>query len=187
MKAIKEYVGGFLVCLMEVIIGILLLIDPIQFTGGIITVCGMALVLAGLWLIIKYFMATPERAALGQNMMKGLTLVALGGFVTLRSDWILATFPLMALVYGVVILLFGFAKVQQTVDMLRVKNKKWTFNAVSAGISLVCAVVILSRPFSTTAVLWSFTGITLIAEAVLDVVTVLLSRGREQTASGEAV
>lgn len=171
LKEIKNHLGGFLVCLMEIIIGILLLIDPVGFTDGIITVCGLALLVGGVACVIRYFVMDAHKAAVSQNLFKGLILLSLGGFATLKSGWILATFPLMALVYGVGILLFGFAKVQQAVDLLRTKNKKWMLTGISALISLVCAVVILSSPFSTTAVLWTFTGISLIVEAVLDAAT----------------
>lgn len=174
MKAIKKYLGGFFVCLMEIIIGILLLIDPVGFTDGIITVCGLALLTGGLILIVKYFVMDPVKAAASQYLLKGLFMALLGGFCVLMSEWVISTFPLMALVYGVVILIFSLTKVQEAVDQLRMKNKKWYITGISALISLVCAVVILSRPFATTALLWTFTGISLIAEAVLDMVTLFL-------------
>lgn len=175
MKAIKQFLGGILLCMVEVVVGILLLIDPVSFTTIIITVCGMAMVLWGLIEIMKYFRTAPEKAAAGQGLMKGLILSAFGGFAVLNSEWFLAAFPLMTFAYGIVILLSGFGKIQWAVDVLRVKNQKWFWAAISAAVSILCSIVILSSPFSSTAVLWIFTGISLICEAFLDIVTFFIS------------
>ena len=180
MKTIKQFLGGIILCLCEVAIGILLLVNPVGFTAGIITVCGIALILCGIGSIIGYFRKDAEEAAASQSLMKGLVLLLAGGFCALKTEWIIATFPLMTLVYGVVILISGMGKVQWTADMLRAKNKKWFFAAISAAVSVICAVVILRSPFTSTAALWIFTGVSLICEAILDMVTFLLSGRKNQ-------
>jgi len=60
--------------------------------------------------------------------------------------------------------------------MLRVKNPRWWWGAISAGVSIICALVIIRNPFSSTVVLWWFTGISLVVEAVFDVITMIMSR-----------
>jgi uncharacterized membrane protein HdeD (DUF308 family) len=90
----------------------------------------------------------------------------------------------MTFLYGIVVLVTGLSKLQLTVDMLRVKSKKWFLALISAAISIVCAVLILMNPFSSTEVLWMIAGITLIVEALLDVVTWFLG-GREQKKASE--
>lgn len=60
------------------------------------------------------------------------------------------------------------------VDMLRLKNKKWGFTGCNALISIICAIIILSSPFESIAILWIFAGVSLIIEAVLDIVTILI-------------
>jgi len=59
------------------------------------------------------------------------------------------------------------------VDMIRLKMRRWYWPAIGAGLSLLVAVVILLNPFGTLATLWVFTGIALIAEAVVDVLTLI--------------
>ncbi len=58
--------------------------------------------------------------------------------------------------------------------MLRLKNKKWGFAGCNALISIICAIIILSSPFESIAILWIFAGVSLIIEAVLDIVTILI-------------
>ena len=180
MKSIKQFFGGFVLCAIEAVIGVLLLVDPVGFTSGIITFCGLALILLGIGSVVGYFLKNAEAAAASQGLAKGLTLLLAGGFCALKTEWILAAFPLLALIYGVVILVSGLGKLQWAVDLLRAKKKKWPFAAISAAVSLLCALVILGNPFATTAALWLFTGISMICEAVLDLVTFLLSGKKVQ-------
>ena len=156
--------------LVELIIGILLLVNPIGFTSGIIIAFGIVLMIMGISTTIKYFRTEPEEAAVSQILVKGLIMLLAGAFCAFNSHWFIATFPVLTLVYGVVILITGITKVQWTIDIIRMKRSKWFWAAISAAISIVCGVVIITSPFSTTAVLWMFIGISLIVEAVLDMI-----------------
>lgn len=170
MKTIKENMNGILVCLFELVVGILLLISPVTFTSGIIMAFGVVMLVAGLGCVIKYFRTDPVEAAQGQILVRGLIVLLVGGFCAFKSDWFVATFPILTLLYGVAILLSGLAKIQWTVDMLRLKKKNWNLAAISAATSIVFSLVIIGNPFSSTTILWMFTGISLIVEAVFDVV-----------------
>ena len=179
MKALKNNVNGILLCLFEIVIGVLLLINPMSFTTGIITISGIVLLIIGLTSVIKYFRSEAKEAATGQYLLKGLVELLAGAFCIFKSRWFIVTFPALTLIYGVVILVAGLGKVQITFDMIRTKNKKWLLAAFSALLSIACAVVILNNPFTSTAVLWMFTGITLIIEAVFDIITLIVSGSRK--------
>lgn len=173
MSTLKRSMNGIIMSLVELIIGILLLINPVGFTSGIIIVFGIILMFCGLVNIVKYFRAEPEDAAAKQLLAKGLAELLVGAFCAFRSHWFVVTFPVLTLIYGVVILFAGLTKVQWAVDMLRLKRKKWFLAMISAAVSIVCGVVIITSPFSSTAVLWMFTGISLIVEAVFDIMAAI--------------
>lgn len=59
----------------------------------------------------------------------------------------------MTVVYGVAVLLAVLMKLQTTVNLISLKKDKWYVCGIAALVSAVCAVVILSNPFATTAVL----------------------------------
>ncbi|MDO5345063.1 MAG: DUF308 domain-containing protein [Lachnospiraceae bacterium] len=182
MKTVKEKANGIVLCLFELIVGVLLLINPVGFTAGIIKVTGIVLMILGLIEIVKYFKMSAEEASLGQSLVKGLVSVLAGGFCTFRTGWFLITFPVLTILYGVIILLAGLGKVQLTVDLLRRKNKNWVWAAINAAISIVCASVILNNPFTSATVLWVFTGASLIVEGVFDMITFFV-RGNSQEES----
>lgn len=176
MKKWKVRANGILLCLFELIVGILLMIDPVRFTSGIIIVAGVVLLVMGLGSIIKYFRTDAQAAAAGQQLAKGLLSLLGGGFCVLGTDWFILTFPVLTILYGIVLLVTGVSKIQLAVDKLRQKNKKWFWAAISAAVSIVCAVVILQSPFSSTAVLWMFTGVTLLVESVIDILSLLAGK-----------
>lgn len=175
MKAFKIHFSGVVLCLFEIVVGVLLLINPESFTSGIIIGAGAVMMILGLASIIKYFVKSVEVAASGQFLMKGLVGLLVGLFCALKTEWFVDTFPAMTIIYGVAVLLTGISKIQLTFDMLRRKSKKWYLALISAVIAIVCAIIILNSPFDSTDVLWLFTGIALICEAVLDIVTLILS------------
>lgn len=180
MKFLKQHTNHIILCLFEALVGILLLINPIGFTSGIITAGGVLLLLVGIASIIKYFRAEASEAAASQSLTKGLAALLAGAFCVLRYQWFLVTFPALTILYGVVILVTGLGKIQAAIDMLRQKNNRWFLAAISAVVSLVCAVVILNNPFSSTVILWTFTGISLIVEVIFDVVAIIVS-GKQET------
>lgn len=161
--------------LCELIVGILLLVNPVGFTKGIITTFGVLLLIAGIISIIKYFREDPREAAIERKMAYGLLEIFGGLFCVLKSGWFITAFPILTVLYGVITLVTGITKVQWTVDMLRMKLKKWPIAAISAVVTLICAAVILGNPFSSTVVLWTFIGVTLMLEAVIDVVALIFS------------
>lgn len=186
MKFLKNHFAGIGMFLLEIVVGILLLINPVGFTSGIIIGAGLVLILLSIVCVIKYFRAEPEEAAKSQNLMKALIALLAGLFCALRSEWFVATFPVITLIYGVVILITGLGKVQWTVDILRQKKPKWFLGALSALASITCGLVIITAPFRTTAVLWMFTGIGLIVDACFDIVALIFTNKKPAEADETA-
>lgn len=174
MKFLKEHIKGIVLCLFELIVGILLLINPVGFTSWIIKVTGIVLIVIGLIEIIKYCRTNVQQASMEQTLVKGLLFILTGGFCVFKTEWFIITFPVLTIIYGVIILMIGIGKVQLTVDMLRQKNNKWFWPAINAVVSIICAIIILNTPFTSTAVLWIFTGVSLIVEGVLDIVILII-------------
>lgn len=168
MKRTSLIWGKLLLCFCEMLTGIILLINPIRFTSGIITALGIVLTVIGLLSIIRYFRTDPMEAIAGQGLVKGLCAILAGLFCILKSEWFLVTFPILTVIYGIGILITGIVRIQWTVDMLRIKQGKWYLAALGALVALLCGIIIIANPFDTAKVIWIFTGISLMAEAVMD-------------------
>ena len=170
MRAIQKNSGSILMCVLEILVGVLLLVDPTGFTSAIIIAAGAALILYGVICIVRYFRADAAEGALRQSLFKGLLLLLGGLFCVLRSRWFVATFPLLTILYGIGLLISGVGKIQWMADMIRFGRKRWYLPAISAVLSLIFAAIILCSPTA----LWSFLGIVLIVEAVFDIVAIAL-------------
>lgn len=177
--------SGIIMAVCEVVIGILLLVNPVGFTKTIITFLGAILLLNGIMKAIQYFRTDPQMAIAEQKLTRGLIQILVGVFFIANNGQVIAAFPLLTMLYGVGVLMTGTAKIQLTVDMLRIKNTNWIFAAISTVLTIVCAIIILCDPFRTTAVLWVFTAVTLITEAVVDLLAVFFiidkKRGQNET------
>lgn len=187
MKKLKENMNNIVMCLIEIIVGVLLLMNPIGFTGSIIVGAGIVLAIMGIGSVVAYFRMGAEEAAKSQSLLRGMFLLLIGLFCIFKADWFIVTFPVITLVYGVVILITGLAKVQWMVDAIRMKKSKWFLAGISALLSITCGVIIITSPFSSTAVLWMFTGVSLIVEAIFDVVALFLENKTDRSANEHEV
>lgn len=182
MKTRNHTFSTILTAFFELLVGVLLLVDPVNFTSGILIAAGVVLGLLGIKTLVVYFFQKPEEAAASHGLLNGLVCLLLGLFLVFKSYWILATFPVLTVIYGVGVLITGLAKLQTAVDMLRLKKGRWYLAMIGAALSLCCAAVVLMNPFGTTAALWMFTGISLIVEAVLDLITAIFGKSKKAQA-----
>ncbi len=176
MSKVGRNMGNILACIVEIIIGILLLINPVGFTVGIIMTLGIVLAIMGISNIVGYFRATPEEAAQSNGLVKGLLLVGGTCVCLFKTQWLIAAFPLITVFYGIMILITGISKLQWAVDLLRLKQKYWYMDLIGAVLSVFFAAVILMNPFTSTGVLWTFIAISLIVEAILDILTFIFGK-----------
>ncbi len=179
MNFAKVGMSSLLSSLVEIIVGILLLVNPIGFTSGILIAFGIVLCIMGLAKIVRYFRTDPEEAAHEGNLAVGIGCILAGLVCALKTQWIIVTFPMITMVYGIVSLLSGISKLQISIDLVRQKRKYWFVALISSILTLICSVFIIANPFASTAALWMFIGITLIVEAVVDLITYIFSKKGE--------
>lgn len=175
MNILRQNLYALVLAVFEILVGVLLIIDPLRFTSGIIITAGIVLLIIGVFQIIRYVRMTAEEAAVSQTLARGLGFLLAGIFCTANSAWFVTSFPILTMLYGIAILLTGLGKIQTTVDLLRAKSPKWFLAGISAAVALICATLVLWNPFGEGKGIWIFAGILLIAEAVFDIVTVMVT------------
>lgn len=92
MKFLKNNIGSIVSCLMEILVGILLLINPVGFTSGIIIGAGFVLLVTGLISVIKYFRTEPEAAEKTRCWSKAWLLCWQVRFAHLSQDGLWSRF-----------------------------------------------------------------------------------------------
>lgn len=166
--------GILMICLFEILVGILLLINPVRFTTGIIFGAGVLLLLGGAYSILRYFLVNPELAAQKQLMFRGLLCLMAGLVCTTQYEWFLTAFPLLTVLYAGWMLILAASKLQLMADQKRKGAARWYMPGISALAAAVLASVILLNPFGAVNAVWTFAGISLIAEAALDLAAMMM-------------
>lgn len=166
--------GNIGACVLEIAVGVLLLINPVGFTSAIIIGAGIVMVLTGLVNILRYFITAPELAAQQQLLFKGLLLCMGGVACIVKHDWFLTAFPLLTVVYAIAMLLLAASRLQKMADMRRLHLSTWYMPGVAAALAAAMAIIILINPFGAVNVVWTFVAISLIAQAVVEIVTLAL-------------
>ncbi len=171
----KQKLSGIGLAVIEIIVGILILIDPKGLTQAIITVAGIVLIVMGAISLINYFRSDPVGGVLRQGMTTGLMEVAIGLFCLVKTGWIVSVFDT---VVGLAILISGVSKLGMAIDFMRLKDSSWKPALINAIVTLVCAIIIVS--ISASDALWIFIGIVLIVQAALDIVTTFFPGKKSQ-------
>lgn len=183
MKLFSKYVLPVAVCAAEVLVGVLLLVDPAGLLGAIVAMAGIALVAAGAVWIVRYFRTAPLEAVHEQNLAKGFGSALLGVFLLLQFLWMADAVPFMGRAFGLAVLVSGVFKTQRSVDLLRLGRRFWYIAGIGAALALVAGAVVLANPFSD-AFLWGFIGVCLTVVGAVDLAGVLLSgQVKEQPAA----
>lgn len=167
----RNFIKNFkniLLCLFELIAGLLIVINSKGFNKIIIIAAGFGLILTGLLQVIKYYRAEPKAAAQKNFLMKGLLLLSAGCFCAFRPNWFLNVLPSFSFALGVGVFVIGLTKIQKAMDMVRMDQKQWYYAFIGAAVSLACAATILNGPVATKKIFWIFTGIILVFVAIAD-------------------
>ncbi len=174
----KKKLVGILYCAVKMLFGVLILFDHEVFTSGILRAIGIILAVVGIIGIIKYFTTPVEKASKEQLLTKGLLTTLLGIFAFFGTEWIIKDFPII-LIFGFIMLVIGLSKIQLITDSIRKKEKRGGLELVSAAVAIICAVIVIFDPFGSANVLWILLGISIIADAIFDLVSLILIKKQE--------
>lgn len=182
LKKLTDKLNGYgeniLICICELIVGILVLIRPMRFTVGILVVAGLFCIGLGMKSIFTYFTTSVVVESIQNSLFRGLLLSGGGLYLILQSSWLAQTLKVLTIVYGIALLIMGAQKIQWSVNMKRYQKRYWYLAAISAAIALVLAALVLVNPFTGNTSFWIVLGISLIFEAIVDGVSLyMMMRG----------
>ena len=179
----KEWVQKISVILVlaacELLLGILLLVNPVGLTGFVIMALGVLLMILGVINLFQYIRLPLAEAAKTWNLATGAGLLAIGLSVLGNQTWMQEMVGTQTTLYGLVLMIAAFMKLQITVDALRYKYAYWYLMAISFVATGVLAALLFGGVFAEN-VVWIVTGIAMIALALLDAAYFILGRRKEE-------
>lgn len=158
-----------LIGLIELVVGILLFINPVGFTAKLIILSGIILIIFGLKKAIHYFRDYTADAILSNDLSAGILYFCAGLLLSIGSKHFLAVFPSLPFFYGLAFFALGIEKTQWTIDLYRIKKAERFIVLIDTVLSFVASFLIAWNPFPSEKILWILIGISLIIEALLDI------------------
>ena len=137
--------------LMIVLGAVLFLMPGLALTTVLRLIGAVAAVIGGIRL--AEFLRDRDRGAADDAAAGGALLAVIAGAVLLlMPKLVISVFPL---VVGVLILLYGIAKLMQALEAKRGNAEGWQVRLVLAIVTIACGVFICADPFSAAASLFS--------------------------------
>lgn len=175
----KEVIRKFSVVLLlaagELLLGILLLVNPKGLTTAVIIGVGIVLIAVGIFKLFRYIRLPREEASRTWDLAEGAGLIALGIIAITHQPWLVQILDTLTALYGLLTLILAFMKLQITVDAIRASKYRWQIMACTFLAIAALAVLLLTNVLPEN-VVWIITGIVLIIAAFADTVYFILSR-----------
>lgn len=163
-------IGYVIVSLLLCVLGVVMIVVP-DFSASLIgTLCGIVLIVFGAFKLVGYFSKDLYRLAFQYDLAFGILTLALGIIILLNPDNIM---NFICVVLGVAVLADGLLKIQIALDSKRFGIRKWWLILAVAFIACVCGILLLLRPSESIRVIIVLMGISLLAEGILNLSTVI--------------
>ena len=170
MSIFQKIKSGMLISgAVLIVAGLVLLFFPVTTTKMIAYIAAAMLLFMGIGQIIGYFRYEPGSGRYSSGLVLAIFLMIVGLLIYYKAEVVVSIIPI---ILGVVILFSGFSKLQQAVDLARMKARRWTTVLATACLNLILGGVIFN-PFSTAMTLLRFVGIGLLYSGISDIVSTL--------------
>lgn len=171
MKRFLKNANSGIICIVEIIVGVLLLLDPHSFISYILIIAGAFIALSGIVSLIKYFTSSVEDGEASQGLLNSLVSLTIGAFLIIKNNIAFEALDLITIVFGIAILYTGYQKLQKAVDKIR-RKQIFIVALISALVTIACSVLIIF--VIGEKIIWVFMGVALIVEAVIDLADIIV-------------
>lgn len=153
---------------VTLLFGLALLIWPGITTGLILNICGAALIVVGVFKIIRYFLNRDPFDVFEWNLGLGIALAGGGAALIVFKHVLLSIVPLL---FGIALLVCGVVKIQAAFNLHHMGCRTWYLTLIGAAVSCVLGLLIIVHPFGTGLVLVRLIGAAIAVEAVQDLLS----------------
>ena len=147
-NVLKKISATLLLALAEVALGILLLVSPEGFTMAVIVAVGILFVISGLVSIVEYIRLPKEEAMQTWKFSAGAAGITLGVLAVVYRNQLLKEIAMLTIVYGLVVMMLAFLKMQITVDGIRLRQHYWYLMSISFLATTLFALMLLANMYS---------------------------------------
>lgn len=163
-------IGYIVLSALLCVFGIVLMLYPGLSAKMLGVLCGVVMILFGVVKLVGYFSRDLYRLAFQYDLACGSLLILLGAVMLLRPDSLL-NFICVAL--GIYILTDGLFKIQISMDARQFGLRRWWLILAEAILAALLGLTLIFRITDSTRILTTLLGVTLLAEGILNLSTVI--------------
>jgi uncharacterized membrane protein HdeD (DUF308 family) len=175
MSKILRYLAILVFIFFEVYAGIRLLTAPVDFTNSAIVVFGIATLIVGAVMLFYALTWRSESLPFRLGLVLAVVNILLGIICIAFTDKVIASFPVFAVIFGVIMFFTGIDKLGNYFIM---KSKglphHWIW-MVAAVLTIILGVVVIMNPFTTIDVALTYSGYFLIFSGIVDLFAFIFS------------
>lgn len=175
MSRWKILLPAILLIIFEIAVGVLLLVNPIEFTKWVIFALGVILLIIAIAFLVSFIRARKAgESGLGTEI-GAIVCFIIGAFCVIFSltNAFLVLMDAFYVLYGIILFVFGLNKIISFAVTRRKDAVISWFNIFSGIIALVLSVLIVFYPQTAAIAVWIIIGIGLLVEAVFDIIAVI--------------
>ena len=177
MRTFKLYLPSILSILLEIAIGVLLMVDAEKLTVAIFTLFGVALLVLALVMTIRYLKSRKEGDG-NAFMLITAILAFISGLVLAAGASMIVNLGvrLYAIFYGAVMIVNGILKISEFISLKKQGAAASGLRIISGILSIILGIVVISFNNMAISVVGLIIGITLLVEAVIDIMALVMVR-----------
>lgn len=165
-------IGYIVISSVLCLLGILLIAIPGFSVKALGVICGIILLAFGVIKLIGFFSKDLFRLAFQYDLAFGILMMILGILLFVHPDGLM---NFICIAMGIFILAEALFKVQIALEAKPFGIKEWWLIMAFAVLAGICGLLLLFRPGESARVLTVLVGITLLAEGLLNLCTVITS------------
>ncbi len=183
MKFLKASFPILLLFLFEVAVGVFLFTKPESFTKTVIVLFGAVLLIAGIVYLVRYFVEKKKGEENVLSLIVAVVSLCAGIFLAFFPGLIMGIITVMAVIYGVILIVSGIYKIQNYIQDKKVGLPVSKISLLSGILAILLGIVVILFPEGIVVTGWRLTGIAMIVEAVADLVSAIMLFKIVKTAS----
>ncbi len=159
--------SSVLPALLCLIYGIVLIIWPDISSNFICYAIGVAIMLVGIIFVIRYIRKDLVRDFYRKDLVIGLIAISLGLVALLRVELLKGLIPT---ILGIAVLFSGIIKLQNAIDMFRMKYVYWYVILILSVLNMGFGVLLIAEPIWIVNIVFVLIGCGLVYSGITDLV-----------------
>ena len=166
--------SAYFVSVIYIIIGLIMLLNPIFVRNAVNYIMGVFAILYGVIYVITLYQKKDTEVFSRFNLLGGILCVSFGLFLIVNPEVLFSLIPFCA---GVIIFMDSLTLIYQSISLKRLDVNKWWINLIISLVFLFFAIYIILNARDISDLLIRIIGVFLIIDAITDlVITYIISK-----------